>query len=124
MNRHKYPWPAALLAIAAMAVATVAVAQGNHANKGRNMPTFADFDLNDDGAISADEFDRARGARIAEHAAEGRQMKNLASAPSFADIDTDADGEVSREEFVAHQTERMAKMGQGNRDKDRYEQQE
>jgi hypothetical protein len=124
MNRHKYPWPATLLAIAAVVVSTAAVAQGNHGNKGHNMPTFADFDLNDDGAISMDEFNKARGARIAEHAAEGREMKNLANAPSFADIDTDADGTVSRKEFAAHQAERMAKMGQGNRNQDRYEQQE
>jgi hypothetical protein len=124
MNRHKHPWPAALLAIAAMAVSATAVAQGTHGNKGHNMPTFSEFDLNDDGTISADEFNKARGARVAEHAAEGRQMKNLAYAPSFADIDTDADGTVSREEFAAHQAERMSKMGQGNRNQDRYEQQE
>jgi hypothetical protein len=116
MNRHKYPWPVALLAIAAMAVPTAVVAQGAHGNKGHTMPTFADFDLNDDGAISADEFNKARGVRIAEHAAEGRKMRNLANAPSFADIDTDADGAVSREEFAAHQSERMTKMGQGKRD--------
>lgn len=72
-----------------------------------NMPSFADFDLDGDGAISSDEFYKTRGERIAKHAEEGRKMKNLANAPSFEDIDTDGDEGISRDEFSAHQAEHM-----------------
>ncbi|MCJ7555352.1 MAG: EF-hand domain-containing protein [Gammaproteobacteria bacterium] len=85
-------------------------AQDAQKGMGMNMPTFADFDLNGDGSITEDEFNTARAERIARHAQEGRQMKNMASAPSFADIDTDDDGSVSSEEFSAHQAEHMKKM--------------
>lgn len=73
----------------------------------KNMPSFADFDLDGNGAISSDEFYQARAERIAERAKEGRKMKNLANAPSFEDIDTDGDGAIRPEEFAAHQAEHM-----------------
>lgn len=76
---------------------------------GMNMPTFADCDLNGDGTITEDEFNKARSERIAKRAKEGRQLKNLANAPSFHDIDTDDDGGVSPAEFSAHQAEHRAK---------------
>ena len=68
------------------------------------MPSFADFDLNNDGKISAEEFTEARTARISERATKGRQMTGLANAASFADIDTNNDGSISSEEFLAYQT--------------------
>jgi len=72
-----------------------------------NMPSFTDFDLDGDGAISSDEFYKFRAERIAKHAEEGRKMMNMANAPSFEDIDTDGDGGISPDEFSAHQAEHM-----------------
>ncbi len=87
-------------------------AQDVQKGTGMNMPTFADCDLNGDGTITEDEFNKARSERIAKRAKEGRQMKNLANAPSFHDIDTDDDGGVSPVEFKAHQAEQRAKRSQ------------
>lgn len=87
-------------------------AQDAQKGMGMNMPVFADCDLNGDGTITEDEFNKARSERIAKRAKEGRQMKNLANAPSFDDIDTDDDGGISPAEFDAHQAEHRAKRSQ------------
>ena len=105
------------LAVAAMTVAVVlsSPTSAQDAPRGmgmKNMPAFADCDLNGDGTITQGEFTKARGERIAKRAQEGRQMKNLANAPSFQDIDTDDDGAISRDEFAAHQAEHRAKRSQ------------
>ena len=109
MKKITSPLLVTLMAIIAMMAAPL-WAQGAQNGSGMNMPTFADFDLNGDGSITEDEFNTARAERIAKHAQEGRQMKNMANAPSFADIDTNDDGSVSSEEFSAHQAEHMKKM--------------
>jgi len=84
-------------------MAAPSLAQDGQKGRGKNMPSFADFDLNDDGAITETEYYEARAARITERTQEGRKMKNLANAPSFDDIDADDDGSVSPDEFGAHQ---------------------
>ena len=89
-----------------------ALAQDARIGMGRNMPAFADCDLNSDGTITEDEFNKARSERIAKRAQEGRKMKNLANAPSFDDIDKDDDGGISLEEFDTHQAEHRAKRTQ------------
>ena len=101
-----------MVAVIAVAVVWSSPSSAEEAKKGRgmNMPTFADFDLNGDGKMTEDEFNKARSERIAKRAKEGRKMKNLANAPSFSDIDTDDDGSVSPEEFAAHQAEHHSKM--------------
>ena len=103
------------LLVAALTIGVVmsapSSAQDGQKGMGRNMPTFADFDLNGDGAITENEFNKARAERIAKRAKEGRQMKNLANAPSFASIDTNDDGSVSPDEFAAHQAEHAKKKG-------------
>ena len=76
---------------------------GPGAGMGRNQPAFADYDLNGDGTINADEFTQARNQRVGERAQQGYQMRGLANAPAFGDIDTNADGLISPEEFTAHQ---------------------
>lgn len=104
------------LVMAVMAITVIASAptsaQNAEKGMGKNMPTFADIDLNGDGQISVSEFTAARSERMAQHAKEGRPMKNLANAPSFDDIDTNDDGGVSPEEFAAHQAEHKAKRSQ------------
>ncbi len=76
------------------------------------MPSFIDFDLNNDGKITEEEFTEARTARISERAQDGRQMRGLANAASFADIDTNKDGSISPEEFSAYQALHRQQMGQ------------
>jgi len=97
----------------ALAVSSPSMAQDTQKGMGKNMPSFADCDLDGDGTITADEFNKARAERIAKRAQEGRKMKNLTNAPAFEDIDMDGDGGVSPEEFSAHQAARRAKMREG-----------
>lgn len=76
---------------------------GRGAGMGRNMPGFAEFDLNGDGAIVKDEFIDARNNRISERAGQGYPMRGLSNAQPFSEIDTDGDGKVTAEEFSAAQ---------------------
>ncbi|MCB1760384.1 MAG: EF-hand domain-containing protein [Gammaproteobacteria bacterium] len=77
--------------------------QGGRMGRGYNMPGYQDFDLDNDGAVSEEEFIEARGRRIEQRAKEGRMMRGLASMPQFSDLDSDADGKISAAEFAAHQ---------------------
>ena len=110
MRKTGFPVFAALTA-AALVMSFPASAQNEDPGmgKGKNMPSFADFDLDGDGKIVSEEFYEARAERVAKHAQEGRKMKGLANAPAFEDIDTDSNGSISPEEFAAHQTERRQK---------------
>jgi len=103
-----------LIAVAiavAVLLSSAASAQEIQRGMGKNMPAFTDCDLDGDGMITEDEFAKARSARIAKRAQEGRQMKNLANAPTFDDIDVDDNGGIDPDEFAAHQAERKAKRG-------------
>ncbi len=111
MNRITFPLLVAVMAVGVVMSAPLS-AQDGQKGMGKNMPSFADFDLNDDGAITETEFYEARAARIAERAQEGRKMKNVANAPSFDDIDTDDDGSVSPDEFGTHQAEHRKNKSQ------------
>lgn len=102
MKKITFPLLVAVVTLGVV-MSAPSLAQDGQKGMGRNMPSFADFDLNDDGAITETEFYEARAARIKEHTQEGRRMKNLANAPSFDDIDADDDGSVSPDEFGAHQ---------------------
>ncbi|MCK9531795.1 MAG: EF-hand domain-containing protein [Gammaproteobacteria bacterium] len=75
----------------------------------RNLPSFADYDLNADGRLTQEEFETARGERIQERAQQGGLMRNLPNAPAFADLDTDGDGTISADEFAAHQAQRRGR---------------
>ncbi|MDY0403581.1 EF-hand domain-containing protein [Sulfurovum sp.] len=75
------------------------------------MPKFSDCDLNQDGAITEEEFTEARKKRMEKRAAEGRMLRNAKNAPSFSDIDTNHDGKIDQAEFEVHQQERMQKRG-------------
>ena len=97
-----------LIAVVAIAFATIAIAQDSSRGKGQNAPVFSVIDVNGDGAIEAEEFYQFRSQRMAERAAAGGNMKNAANAPTFEDIDTNGDGGVSPDEFTAFKAERMA----------------
>lgn len=79
---------------------------GQGMGPGKNRPSFDDYDLDGDGAITEKEFHEARAKRISERAKQGYPMKNLGNAPAFGDLDSDGDGKLSPEEFAAHTAQR------------------
>ncbi len=111
MNKILFPLLAAVMTVAVVLSAPTS-AQDAQKGMGRNMPAFADCDLNGDGTITEEEFTKARSERITKRAQEGRKMKNLANAPSFDDIDVDDNGGIDADEFAAHQAEHKAKKNQ------------
>ncbi|MEN8177541.1 MAG: EF-hand domain-containing protein [Pseudomonadota bacterium] len=76
-------------------------------NRGRNMPKFTDFDMDQNGLMTEDEFIEGRGKRISERAKQGYMMRGLQHARPFAEIDADGDGLVNPEEFAAAQAQHM-----------------
>jgi len=76
-------------------------------NRMKNQPTFAEFDLNNDGAITQNELEEARTKRMNQNAKDGKMLRNAGNAPAFSDIDTNNDGSVSQEEFSLHQSQKM-----------------
>lgn len=77
--------------------------QPRGAGMGRNMPKFTEFDLNQDGVLTEDEFIEARGKRISERAKQGYLMRGLKNARPYSDIDSDGNGAVTPQEFAAAQ---------------------
>jgi len=77
---------------------------GRGMGMGRNMPAFAEFDLNADGTLTETEFYEARAKRMAERASQGYPLRNAGTAPAFSAIDTDGNGRVTPEEFAVGQT--------------------
>ncbi|MCF6205638.1 MAG: DUF1104 domain-containing protein [Sulfurovum sp.] len=79
----------------------------------QNRPTYADYDLNRDGKITADEFSKAQASRMTQRANQGKMMKNAGNAPTFEMIDANKDGIISQAEFNAHQLQQRNKMRGG-----------
>ncbi|WP_245537330.1 EF-hand domain-containing protein [Thiocystis violascens] len=79
---------------------------------GRNMPTFAEFDLNQNGTLTEKEFYEARANRIKERSQQGYPMRNLANAPDFKVIDLNGDGLVDQREFDLAQAQHRQQMMQ------------
>lgn len=98
-----------------MSAMIVAVAQGPGMQQGRgmgrNMPTFAEFDLDKNGYLDENEFIEARGMRIRARAKQGRMMRGLSSMMQFSDLDLNVDGKVTAGEFAqgraAHRQKKM-----------------
>ena len=67
-----------------------------------NQPTFAQFDLNNDGKITPEELAEGRANRMKQNAKEGKMLKNAEKAPPFTDLDTNKDGTISQEEFSSY----------------------
>ncbi|MDX1702298.1 MAG: EF-hand domain-containing protein [Melioribacteraceae bacterium] len=76
-----------------------------------NQPTFAEYDLNNDGAITQKELEEARSKRMSQKAKEGKMLRNSGNAPVFATMDKNNDGILNQEEFHLHQTEHMKNKG-------------
>jgi len=79
---------------------------------GRNMPSFADFDLDGDGSLTEQEFYQARANRIAERSQQGYPMRNLPNAPTFQSLDANGDGRLDPQEFAAGQAQHRQQMMQ------------
>ena len=73
-----------------------------------NQPTFAEYDLNSDGAITQKELEQARAKRMNQKAKEGKMLRNAGNAPAFATMDKNNDGILDQEEFRLHQSEQMS----------------
>ena len=80
----------------------------------KNLPTFAQYDLNNDGKITQSELEEARAKRMSQKAKEGKMLRNAGNAPAFVDMDKNKDGSLNQEEFRLHQTEQMKKWNKGN----------
>ena len=79
-----------------------------------NQPTFAQYDLNNDGGITQKELEEARAKRMKENAAEGKMLRNAGNAPAFATMDINHDGIIDQNEFSIHQTEQLKMKNKGN----------
>jgi Ca2+-binding EF-hand superfamily protein len=71
---------------------------------------FAEFDADQDGFVSEEEFDTTRAAHQAAMAEAGRPMGGAATAPAFSDLDSDKDGRLSQEELTAGHKAHMKTM--------------
>lgn len=80
---------------------------GRGQNCMKNLPTFEQYDLNNDGKITQSELEEARAKRMSQKAKEGKMLRNARNAPAFADMDKNKDGSLNQEEFRLHQTEQM-----------------
>ena len=88
-------------------IATLLITSSLMAAMGNNMPSFKDYDTNNDGKITQKEFTYEHQHRMQERAEEGKMMRNAQNAPDFADIDTNGDGVINMHEFRNHQKMQM-----------------
>jgi len=74
MKNSNFPLMAAVMAVAVVLSSPV-MAEGTPIGKGKNMPVFADCDLNGDGSITETEFLKARSERIAKRLPTHRHFR-------------------------------------------------
>lgn len=79
----------------------------------KNQPTFAEYDLDNDGAITQKELEEARKKRMSQKTKEGKMLRNADHAPSFASMDKNNDGKLDQKEFRLHQEEHMQMKSKG-----------
>ena len=82
---------------------------GKGRNCMKNLPTFAQYDLNNDGKITQNELEKAREKRMNQKTKEGKMLRNAGNAPAFTDMDKNKDGSLNQEEFRLHQANRIKK---------------
>lgn len=71
--------------------------------RGRDMPSFADYDLNGDGKVLPQEFDEVRAKRLDELEQRYLKKRQQEESFSFSGTDTNGDGELDEAEFSARQ---------------------
>lgn len=91
-------------------IAALLISGSLMAAMGNNMPSFKDYDSNNDGMITKKEFTYEHQHRMQEKAEEGKMMRNAGNAPAFGDIDTNGDGVINMREFRNHQKMQMQNM--------------
>jgi len=74
-------------------------------------PGWAWWDLNRDGRVTEQEFDRFHEMRWAHRTAQGHGLRNPNRAPQFAMLDWDGDGILSTAEIAAHRAMHPRRMG-------------
>ena len=99
------------LAVTMLVAAPMVVAQTVPPPRGP--APFAMFDLNGDGVVTEQEFNRARAERRAALAAQGRPLRASADAPHFSDLDLNGDGLLTPDEIAAYRQSRMQGRGRG-----------
>lgn len=95
-----------------LTLASLLISSALIAGMGYNMPSYSDFDTDNNGKVTQTEFENAQQARMTKQAEAGRMMRNAGNAPTFKDIDTNNDGLIDSSEFSKHKQEQKAKMGQ------------
>lgn len=98
-----------LLSVFLLCILAVPAQAEETKEKGHGPAPFSDFDMDENGFISEEEFYSVREQRMAARAAEGKKMRCAASAPSFSDLDADGDGQLNREELETGQKAHHAK---------------
>ena len=102
----RYPTPLALALAAGLLASPLALAQGANAPI-RGPMSFAAFDVDGNGVVTQNEFDRIRAERMAARARSGAPMRGVVDAPSFQDFDLNGDGHMTADEFARAQQSRM-----------------
>mgnify|MGYP001811905890 CR=1 FL=1 len=97
-----------LVVAVVLAVAVSPRAAEAESEKPHGPPAFTEFDKDDSGFVSEEEFHATRANRMAEMAKAGRPMKGAATAPAFADLDTDGDQQLSEAELTAGQAAHLS----------------
>jgi len=107
MSILKNLYPVALLITIAVLISPINVQADEIPARGP-IP-FVDFDKDSDGLISEEEFNTARGERMAKRAAEGKRMRGASGAPAFSEFDSNSDGQLSIDELAAGHKAQMEK---------------
>jgi len=92
------------------------MAAGNNVNKGHTPPSFANFDLNNDGNLNRTELHAGQREKMKQHQAKMKQQNRATppNKPSFADFDLNGDGYILENEFYeARGKRRIEKSRQG-----------
>jgi len=96
-----------MLLIISAGLASTALAQGG----GAGPMGFTQFDRNNDGVVTEEEFNQARSERRATRSDTGAPMRGMPHAPAFSDIDQNGDGQITGQEFADVRAQRMGNRG-------------
>ncbi len=100
MNRYILP---ILLGCLTISLSVAAIERGNGRMGMSQPPVFSDFDANQDGLISEEEFENFQKARQEQRISEGRLLRNsIYSDGMFDRIDVDHNEFIDADEFQSY----------------------